>query len=174
MSSMHDARDAEDNRLLASGEYSLLVQSYYGLILGRCRARIWDEADAIGVAAEVVIRLLNELKRGRRYTVPFRVVVNQVVTWKLKEHFAARSVEEVELGDAAAPDEAFAAFEAEHDLRLLLNGLPAREREVALLRVGSGLAPDRIAAELGITRNNVDQAWHRAKAKLRERLAAPT
>ena len=28
--STHDARDAEDNRLLESGEYSALVESYYG------------------------------------------------------------------------------------------------------------------------------------------------
>ena len=56
---MHDARDAEDNRLLEAGEHARVVEAYYGLILGRCRARVWDEADAIGVAAEVVIRLLN-------------------------------------------------------------------------------------------------------------------
>jgi RNA polymerase sigma factor (sigma-70 family) len=48
--------------------------------------------------------------------------------------------------------------------------LPQREREVALLRVVYGLEPGEIATRLSITRNNVDQAWHRAKGKLRERL----
>ncbi len=28
---MHDARDAEDTRLLEAGEFSLLVESYYGI-----------------------------------------------------------------------------------------------------------------------------------------------
>jgi RNA polymerase sigma factor (sigma-70 family) len=170
---MHDARDEEDNRLLASGEFALLVEGYYGLILGRCRARIWNEGEAIDCAAEVAIRLLAEVKRGRRYSVPFRVVVNQVVTWKITEHFARRPITEVELDDTTADDDPFVAFEDNYDLRLLLNGLPSREHDVALLRVGRGLEPDQIAAELGITRNNVDQAWHRAKAKLRERLVAP-
>lgn len=32
---MHDARDAEDTRLLEAGEYGLLVEGYYGVILDR-------------------------------------------------------------------------------------------------------------------------------------------
>ncbi len=84
---MHDARDAEDKRLLETGELTLLVESYYGVMLDRCRARVWPEDGAIAVAAEVAIRLLSELKRGRRYRVPFRVVVHKVIGWK---GFAAR------------------------------------------------------------------------------------
>ena len=34
------------------------------------------------------------------------------------------------------------------------------------------IEPAAIAVKLGISRNNVDQAWHRAKLKLRERLEA--
>jgi hypothetical protein len=34
-SSMHDARDAEDRRLLDAGELSLLVESYYGVMAWR-------------------------------------------------------------------------------------------------------------------------------------------
>ena len=65
---MHDARDAEDSRLLEAGEYTLLAESYYGVVLDRCRARVRPEADAIGAAAEVAIRLLSELKRGTATT----------------------------------------------------------------------------------------------------------
>jgi hypothetical protein len=68
---MHDARDAEDTRLLEAGEYAALVEGYYGVILDRCRIRATREDDAIAVVAEVTIRLLSELKRGRRYRVPF-------------------------------------------------------------------------------------------------------
>jgi RNA polymerase sigma factor (sigma-70 family) len=50
---MHDARDAEDTRLLESGEYAALVESYYGVILDRCRIKVRREDDAIDVAAEV-------------------------------------------------------------------------------------------------------------------------
>ncbi|MGH3077648.1 MAG: hypothetical protein ACRDPZ_05625 [Gaiellaceae bacterium] len=68
-SSMHDARDAEDTRLLEAGEYGLLVEGYYGVILGRCAAGV-RRGDPVDVAHEVVVRVLGELKRGRRYRVP--------------------------------------------------------------------------------------------------------
>jgi len=67
---MHDARDAEDTRLLEAGEYGALVESYYGVILDRSRIKVRREDDAIAVAAEVAIRLLSELERGRRYPCP--------------------------------------------------------------------------------------------------------
>jgi DNA-directed RNA polymerase specialized sigma24 family protein len=68
---MNDARDAEDARLLEEGAYGQLVESYYGVILQRCQARVRTQ-DAFDVAAEAVVRLLGELKRGRRYSVPTR------------------------------------------------------------------------------------------------------
>lgn len=169
---MHDARDAEDTRLLEAGEYARLVEAYYGLILGRCRSRVWDEGDAIGVAAEVVIRLLRELKAGRRYSVPFRVVVNKVVTWKLREHFARPAATEVEFGEDGVDDEAFATFETEHDLRSLVADFPERERNVVLLRLLDDLSPDEIAERLGTTRNNVDQGWYHGLRRMAERLEA--
>jgi hypothetical protein len=49
------------------------------VILDRCRIKVRREDDAVAVAAEVAIRLLSELKRGRRYRVPFGVVVHQVI-----------------------------------------------------------------------------------------------
>jgi RNA polymerase sigma factor (sigma-70 family) len=132
---------------------------------------VWNECDAIGVAAEVVIRLLRELKAGRRHSVPFRVVVNQVVTWKLKECFAP-PVAEVELGEDGVDDDALATFEAEHDLRSLVADFPERERNVVLLRLLDDLSPDEIAERLGTTRNNVDQGWYHGLRRMAERLEA--
>jgi RNA polymerase sigma factor (sigma-70 family) len=172
-SSVHDARDAEDQRLLEAGEYARLVETYYGVIVKRCQARTKSDGAAFDVAADVVIRLLGELKGGKRYAVPFRVVVHKVIGWKLAEHFAGRS-RDVELGDDIADGGSIEIVDESSDLMTLLEGLPQREREVAGLRIVGGLEPDAIAARLGINRNNVDQAWHRAKRKLRERLEATT
>jgi RNA polymerase sigma factor (sigma-70 family) len=166
---MHDARDAEDKRLLEAGEYARLVESYYGVIVKRCQARTKSDGDAFDVAADVVIRLLSELKAGKRYAVPFRVVVHKVIGWKLAEHFAGRS-RDAGLGDDLVDDGAVESAYEQQDLMTLLEGLPQREREVAGLRIVAGLAPAAIAAKLGVSRNNVDQAWHRAKRKLVERL----
>src|SRR5437763_4569558 len=100
---MHDARDAEDKRLLEAGAYASLVESYYAVIVKRCQARTKSDGDAFDVAADVVIRLLSELKAGKRYGVPFRVVVHKVIGWKLAEHFAG-GPRDTELGDDLADE----------------------------------------------------------------------
>ena len=111
--------------------------------------------------------------RSERYDAPFRVVVHKVIGWKLAEHFAGRS-RDVELGEDIAAGGSTGIIDDRGDVVTLLEGLPDREREVAVFRIVGGFAPDAIAAQLGISRNNVDQAWHRAKRKLRERLEATT
>jgi hypothetical protein len=65
--------------VLEASDNNALVESYYGHIVRRCRARTRNEPEALEVAAEAAIRLLDELKRGRTYTVPYRVVVNKVI-----------------------------------------------------------------------------------------------
>jgi RNA polymerase sigma-70 factor, ECF subfamily len=169
LQSMHEARDAEDRRLLEAGEYGALVESYYGVIVKRCQARTRTDGEAFDVASEVVVRLLAEVKSGKRYAVPFRVVVHKVIGWKLAEHFAARS-NAAELVDGPVEEPGFDVADERNDLIALLDGLPPRERDVALLRILGALNPAEIALKLGVTRNSVDQAWHRAKAKLRESL----
>jgi RNA polymerase sigma factor (sigma-70 family) len=171
---MHDARDAEDRRLLEAGDHQRLVDSYSGVILDRCRARARTEGDAIDVAADAVIRLLSELKRGRSYRVPFRVVVHQVTTWKIREFYAPGQVVEVELDEyleQLSDDGGFAAFESDFDLERLFAVLPPRDREIATLRWREGLEIAEIATRLGLRRNAVDQSLYRTTARLRRQAA---
>ncbi len=162
---MLDARDAEDARLLESGEHETLLATYLDTIVDRCRARIHGP-EAEDVAQNVVLRLWDELERGRRYRVPFRVVVHMVATWKLKEHFGEqRFLDELEEIEDDGYD-AYAAWMSERDLTTLFAGLPERQRQVAHLRYVVGLEHDQIAATLGINRNAVDQALHNAHRKL--------
>ncbi len=62
--SMHDARDAEDKRLLEAGEIELLLAGWYETIVGRCVARMRGPVGH-DVAQAVCERLWRELKRGR-------------------------------------------------------------------------------------------------------------
>ncbi len=157
---MHDARDAEDSRLLEAGEYTLLVESYYGVILDRCRARVRPEADAIGVAAEVAIRLLSELKRGRRYRVPFRVVVHKVIGWKVKEHFEPAKLRggSSTTGSARRPPSRDAELAADPGFDALLDGLTELERggPTPPLRRRPRLPGDRQEARQGAERRAPD------------------
>jgi RNA polymerase sigma factor (sigma-70 family) len=168
-SSMHDARDAEDQRLLEAGELSLLVESYYGVMLDRCRARVWPEADAVGVAAEVAIRLLSELKRGRSYRVPFRVVVHKVIGWKIKEHFEPGKLTEVELEEwlKEASTDSETELEGDAGFEALLAGLSELEQEVVRLHYGDDMDFQEIGARLGKKPNAIHQIHYRALAKLR-------
>ena len=166
---MHDARDAEDQRLLEAGEFPLVVESYYGVMLDRCRARVWPEADAVAVAAEVAIRLLSELKRGRHYRVPFRVVVHKVIGWKIKEHFAPAKAQEVELDEwlKEASTESTAELEGDTGFDALLVGLTELEQEILRLRYVDDLDFLEIGKRLDKEPNAIHQAHHRALTKLR-------
>jgi RNA polymerase sigma factor (sigma-70 family) len=64
-------------------------------------------------------------------------------------------------------DDVYAALESELDVHQLLDGLPEREREVVLLCWLRGREIADVAREVGIERNAVDQALHRARQRLR-------
>jgi RNA polymerase sigma-70 factor (ECF subfamily) len=165
---MHDARDAEDALLLESGDHGTLIAAYVDVVVQRCLVATRDEA-GYDVAQNVFLRLLSELERGRRYGVPYRVVVHKVVDWTLKEHFLGRStaVPLAEGWDAADPADPYVDVD-EGDLGSLWADLPEGDRLVLDLRYVDGLEIQEVADRLGKTRNAVDQALHRAHAKLRK------
>ncbi|HXG77524.1 MAG TPA: sigma-70 family RNA polymerase sigma factor [Gaiellaceae bacterium] len=176
VSSMHDARDVEDTRLLASGNHSALVEGYYETIIQRCRVRCRTEDDALDCAQLVAVRLLSELKRARRYAVPYRVVVHKVIEWTTKGFYERGRAALVEFEDDL-PEEVFRPgnpyedFETRYDLERAIALLPEGDREVARLRLVEGYEIERVAELTGKKRNAVDQALHRACKKLRETLA---
>jgi len=169
---MHDARDAEDTRLLEAGEKGLLVRGYYGVIIDRCRLKVRDPERALDVAHEVVVRLMSELARGRRYRVPFRVVVHKVIEWKVKEHFQSlRYDEELDEWLRRASADSDEPLEGDDGFRALLDGLTELEQAVLRLRYDEDLDFGEIARRLGKEPNAVHQIHFRALRKLRGRAA---
>jgi RNA polymerase sigma factor (sigma-70 family) len=168
---MHDARDEEDRRLLEAGDHAALVRNYYETIIQRCYVRCRTKDDALECAQAVAVRLLSELKRGKRYPVPYRVVVHQVIEWTTRGFYERKRVALGELpGDIAEPGNPFDDAEARYDLERALAELPDGDREVARRRFLEGLEIDEIAELLGKKRNAVDQSLHRARKKLQELL----
>jgi len=167
---MHDARDAEDIRLLEAGEIGLLIEGYLGVIYDRCLVRVRDRDQAADVAQNVYERLFGELKRDRRYRVPFRVVVHQVIKWKVQEHFQTTRYE-VELEDwlVKASTESSGSLEADAGFDAMLDGLTELEAEVVRLHYGDAdLHFQAIGERLGKVPNAVHQIHYRALAKLRK------
>jgi RNA polymerase sigma factor (sigma-70 family) len=172
-SSMHDARDAEDTRLLEHGQFAELLAAYFHPVRERCYLRLRDQDAADEVAQRVFLRIYAELQRGKRYPVPFRVVVWMVVEWSIKGFYAGAK-EGASLPDgweAALPD-AYAEWESNHDLSVLFADLPPGEQAVARAIYLEGLSIEQAASKLGKERNAVDQALWRAHKKLAERLSA--
>ena len=162
---MREARDAEDALLLETGEDARLIAAYYDVIVNRCLARVpgpagWDVAHA------AIVRLLAELQRGKNYSVPYRVVVHNIVTWTIKKHWQRPSLETPfpEDWESAIVEPGY----GEIDLAAAFAELPPVQREVCELRYLEGLDADEIAARLGKERNAIYQALHNGKHKLKE------
>lgn len=172
--SMCDARDAEDKRLLETGEIDLLLAGWLETIVARCVAKMRDADVGNDVAQAVCERLWRELKAGRhRDGLPFRVIVHKVVDWTCAGWFEERWREHELLdGDGAGNGD----FTGEVVLQLTLESfvatLPPVDGEVARLSLLEHLGADQIAARLGKEPNAVYQARHRVMRRLREWLEA--
>jgi RNA polymerase sigma factor (sigma-70 family) len=168
---MADARDAEDTQWLEEGDAGLarLLAKYEPVILGRCMARLRGDDAAFDVSQAVMLRLVDEFRRGKRYPVPYRVVVHQVIGWTLNDHFGGKPAQPFdEAWNPGVDDAELAAMLERHDLMHEFASLPERQRQVCELRYLAGLEPDQIATKLGMQRNAVDQALHNAHRKLKE------
>src|SRR3954464_7266740 len=165
---MHDARDAEDQRLLEAGEHKLLLAGYFTPVRDRCFFRLGTREAGDEAAQRVFLRLLRELRSGKSYPVPFRVVVWMVTEWTLRGFYRRPPEDELpEDWDAEGPD-AYAEWETDYDLVALFRDLPQRQRQVLDLRYRLGLTPAEIAAELGIEANAVHQAPPKGHPKLKD------
>ena len=168
---MRDERDADDARMLEEGDIAGLLAAYHDLVVGRCIARLRGDVAAYDVAQDVMLRLLAEFRRGKSYSVPYRVVVHQVIDWTLKEHFQGQNTS-VALPDGWEPtvEDSSERILSRYYLADLFASLPGETRKVLELRYLAGLEIEQIAKKLGLRRNAVDQALHRGHAKLREAL----
>jgi len=168
-SSMHDARDEEDKRLLEAGQIELLLAGWYETIVGRCVARMRGPAGH-DVAQAVCLRLWRELKDGRHRDGrwPFRVIVHKVVDYTCAGWYEPGwgEAEWLEI-DGPAPDPA-GDVDTALDLEAFVATLPPADAEVAALWLLELLEPAQIAERLGKQPNAVYQARSRIAKRLRE------
>jgi RNA polymerase sigma factor (sigma-70 family) len=165
-------RDDEDARLIAAGDYGTLLAAYYPTILLRLRLRRLPLVEAEDVRQRVVEHLLRELRGGKTYSVPFRVVVHQRTTWELLDYHAEQKRRQVEVADEQenASTEDLERADANLDFDFLVEGLTDRERQAVVLRWREGLEVPQIAEVMGVEANAVHQTLFRAHRKVRKRL----
>ncbi len=165
---MHEARDAVDARLIAAGDLATLLATWLPTVQTRVYAAVRGSG-ADDVVQEIMLRLFRELSSGRRYPVPFRVVLHNVTGWLVKAHLRGDDVRLVPLDeDCDVPVEP--VLEGGEELDSLLAELTPGERDAFELRFFHDLSAREVAARLGMKANAVDQAYDRAKRRLRELL----
>jgi RNA polymerase sigma factor (sigma-70 family) len=166
------ARDEEDARLLEAGDHAALLAAYYPTILLRLRTRRLPIDEAEELRQRVVEHLLRELRSGKKFDIPFRVVVHQRTTWTLLDYYKERQRQPGELVDERlVGSNSLERVEASLDFDRLIEELSPRERQVVVLRWQHGLDVPEIGEALGMKANAVHQALFRAHAKLRKILA---
>jgi RNA polymerase sigma-70 factor (ECF subfamily) len=154
------------------------------LVVRYCRARVGRQersfASADDVAQEVCLAVLAALPGYQDQGQPFIAFVYGIAAHKVAD--AHRAVARGKSDPVAeVPDEPETKAGAEHQairgeltaqMAALLRVLPARQREILVLRVAVGLSAEETAAAVGSTPGAVRVIQHRALARLRRALAA--
>ena len=159
-----------------ASEFGPLYLRYRDRVLRYCLYRLGDLAEAEDATSTVFVNALRGISAVHDDTSfrpwLFRIAHNEVAD----RH--KRRARRAETGLAAAgdladpgpsPEEAAVAAEAVGRLRILLGGLPPRERAVLELRLAD-LTTAEIAAVLGTTEGSVWTAQSRGLAKVRDAL----
>lgn len=167
---MAHASDLDDANVLAAGDIGGLLARYEPAIRGRCIAKLHGHPDADDVAQDVRVRLLDEFRRGKRYgSLPYRVVVHQVIGWTIADYFQGRRTD-VPLPEDWAPidpDDPAADIVGRGWVEWVVSHVSGKDGEVIALRYRDQLEAPEIAARLEMTPGAVYVAIHRALKKVR-------
>jgi RNA polymerase sigma-70 factor (ECF subfamily) len=146
------------------------------LVVRYCRARVRNMPLADEVAQEVCLSVLTALPSYRSQGLPFLSLVYGIASHKVADaHRAAvrnraESVPEIpdtqDLTDG--PEQRAMQGELTERVNKLLETLPAREREIILLRFITGLSVAETAKVVGLTISAVYAAQRRALDRLRK------
>jgi RNA polymerase sigma-70 factor (ECF subfamily) len=154
------------------------------IVVRYCRARVGRQersfASADDVAQEVCLAVLTALPGYQDQGRPFLAFVYGIAAHKVADAHRAvarnRAEPVADVPDEpeldAGPEQRALQGELTTRMASLLQVLPARQREILVLRVVVGLTAEETATAVGSTPGAVRVIQHRALAKLRRALAA--
>jgi RNA polymerase sigma-70 factor, ECF subfamily len=157
-----------------------VLASIRPLVVRYCRARVGPQersfASADDVAQEVCLSVLTALPAYRDQGRPFLAFVYGIAAHKVADahRAAARNREQstAEVPETTIVESASLQGELTRRMKQLLDVLPAKQREIVVLRVVVGLSAEETAEAVGSTPGAVRVAQHRALARLRKTLSA--
>jgi RNA polymerase sigma-70 factor, ECF subfamily len=168
-------QDADAIRRCRQGEveaFGHLVHTYQRRALAHARVLTGNDADAADVAQSAFLDAFRHLGRfdETREFYPWFYVLLRNRCFKLRGRPEDRPSAH-EPVDAAAP--AVSSAEEIYDLRAALDGLPAADRELIVLKHRDGWTYDELAERLAIPRGTVMSRLFHARQRLKVLLAGP-
>ncbi len=152
------------------------------IVVRYCRARLGtaerNGVSADDVAQEVCLAILTALPRYRDQGRPFLAFVYGIAAHKVADahraagrdlSYSVESLPERRSADAG-PEQSVLEAESLTRMTELLGVLPAKQREILILRVVVGLTAEETADALGTTSGAVRVAQHRALTRLKSAL----
>lgn len=149
------------------------------LVVRYCRPRVSSERagmSADDVAQEVCLAVLKALPSYKEQGKPFLAFVYGIAAHKVVDahRYAGRDRSDPtddlpeEQDVSGGPEQAAMALSDSAEMRALLEQLPAKQRDILVMRVVVGLSAEETAEAVGSTPGAVRVAQHRALTKLRQ------
>ncbi|MCD0504585.1 sigma-70 family RNA polymerase sigma factor [Bordetella petrii] len=156
---------------VSSTNVEALYCDHHGWLQGWLRRKLGNSSDAADLAQDTFVRVL----RGREPGVirEPRAYLATIANGLVASHWRRQALEQAWLAALAAQPEPTAPsqeqraliLETLEEIALLLDGLPARTREIFLFSQIDGLNYPQIARQMGITVNVVQKAMTHAVAR---------
>jgi RNA polymerase sigma-70 factor (ECF subfamily) len=147
-----------------------LVVAHLPAALRLARRFSGDSDAAEEIVQEALCRVLRHWKsfRGEASfsTWMLQIVVNTARDRRRQQRESSELPAELSESVAAAPNEQAAAAELSLMIRAAIDGLPERQREVALLSLGEGLGASEVAYILQTSEANVHTCLHLARKRI--------
>ena len=156
-----------------------IVEEYRDRVARLCHRLLGWPGEVEDVVQDVFLAVFRALPRFRGdaslWTWLVRITINacrRQRRWRiLRLKLVAGARERPQHAGPATPERPSMDRETLDQVRRAVRGLPARQREVVVLHYLEQMPTDAISEVLGIRRNTVQVRLHRARARLRDRLA---
>jgi RNA polymerase sigma-70 factor (ECF subfamily) len=163
--------------------FTALYQRYFDRVYGYLRVALKDRHAAEDAAQQVFMNLMQGLttyeRRGQPFDAWLFTVVRNFAIRQVSKTSRVDVVDPVEINDrqernggAEAEELTALSWVSDPDLLILIERLPANQRQVLALRYMLGLKPNEIAEVLECSPNHVSVLQYRALGFLRQRLTA--
>ena len=161
-----------------------VLETIRPIVVRYCRARVGAAArggfSADDVAQEVCLATMMALPRYRDRGRPFLAFLYGIAAHKVADAHRAAGRDLAYPADSvpdrfsaeAGPEQLAIEADSMSRMKELLDVLPAKQREILILRVVVGLSAEETAAAIGATTGAVRVAQHRALARLKSAIVA--